>query len=248
MIDTLLLFEELSKSLNPTAARKIAEVIGRTYKDLTNMVTKVEFKELTDAVKELAEAQKRTEERVDRLENTVKELIEAQKETEHRVKELAEAQKRTEEEIKKLTKGLRETRQMVGNLTDTVGYTLEDRAINLLPDLLKREYKIEIMDGLMRKYVRYPDEKGDELNIFGVGKKDGKKLFIIEESKSRLSKKHIDRFLKLISRLEKYKIIEGEKFLLVVTYTTTPEVEEYAKSKDVNVIWSYKIWPQGSVI
>ncbi len=53
-------------------------------------------------VGELAEAQKRTEQRLERLETTVSELAEAQKRTEQRVGELAEAQKRTEQRLERL--------------------------------------------------------------------------------------------------------------------------------------------------
>ena len=76
----------------------------------------------------LAEAQQRTEARVDNLAKAVRHL--------------AEAQKGTEEAVRKLAKGLRETWQMVGGLSDTVGYVLEDRAIRHLPDILvERETK-----------------------------------------------------------------------------------------------------------
>ncbi|MEF3169052.1 MAG: hypothetical protein K6360_06955, partial [Deltaproteobacteria bacterium] len=54
-----------------------------------NAVPRDEFQDLRAIVKELAEAQKRTEIKVE-------ELAEAQKRTEIKVEELAEAQKRTE--------------------------------------------------------------------------------------------------------------------------------------------------------
>lgn len=61
MINTLKIFNELKETIESSAAQKIAEVIGMVYEELQNTVTKKEFKELTDVVKELAEAQKRTE-------------------------------------------------------------------------------------------------------------------------------------------------------------------------------------------
>jgi len=69
-----------------------------------------------------------------------------------------------------LTKALIETRQMVGGLSDTVGYTLEDRAIKNLPKLLEEKYNIKVIGKLVRKYVRYNDME-DELNIFGEGER-----------------------------------------------------------------------------
>jgi hypothetical protein len=57
-------------------------------------------------VEELAEAQRRTEERVGRLEVVVGELAEAQKRTEHRMEELAEAQKETQRALQSLGRSL----------------------------------------------------------------------------------------------------------------------------------------------
>ncbi|MFZ4792430.1 MAG: hypothetical protein ACOYMW_16345, partial [Candidatus Competibacteraceae bacterium] len=85
MINTLKIYEEFIPSMGDEAARKLASVLGIIYEDLQNTVTKVEFNELRSAMQDLAEAQKRTEQRVG-------ELTEAQKRTEQRVGELTEAQ------------------------------------------------------------------------------------------------------------------------------------------------------------
>lgn len=116
MIDTLQFFEELKEALEPKAAKKIAEILGKVYRELSNAVTKTEFEMLTKIVSELAVYQK----------------------------ELAEAQKKTEQEIHKLTKGLEDTRQQLGGLFDTVGYTFENEAYKALPELLKRDYVLTV--------------------------------------------------------------------------------------------------------
>ena len=74
MIDTLTIFEELSQAMKPQAARKLASVLGLMYQDLQNTVTKSDFNELKAIVRDLAEAQKRTE-------VSVKELAEGLKQT-----------------------------------------------------------------------------------------------------------------------------------------------------------------------
>lgn len=254
MINTLKIFDELKETMDASAARKIAETMGVMYEELKNTVTKAEFNELKEIVKELAEAQKRTEQRVEelveaqkhseerltRLELTVAELVEAQKLTEKRVAELAEAQKRTENELRELVKAHSETRKMLGGLSDAVGYGLEDRAIKSLPEILKNKYGIEVSGPLVRKFVRY-NGKRDEVNIYGIAKKGDQNIYIIGEAKSRLGKKHIDDFLKLVTRLEENRIISGEKFLLTITYSVEPEIEEYAKNRGLTVIWSFEI-------
>jgi len=178
---------------------------------------------------------------------TRKEFLEFAKTTEENfqrvwktIEALAEAQKKTEEEVRKLAKGLRETRQMVGGLSDTVGYSLEDRAIKSLPQLLREQYQIEVKGRLVRKFIKYNGLK-DEVNIFGEAERDGRSLYILGEAKARLSKKHIDKFLKRIQRLKFYKVITEDNFMFFVTYSAEPEIEKYAKDKGIEIIWSYEV-------
>ena len=219
MINTLKIFDELKEAMDASAAKKITEVIGKVYDELQNTVTKAEFNDLRNIVKELAEAQKRTEQKVE---------------------ELVEAQKRTEQEVRKLTISLKDTRTMVGGLSDTVGYGLEDRAMKSLPTVLKSKYGINVLSPLVRKYVSCNGTQ-DEINIYGTGKKDEIEICILGEAKARLSKKHVDSFLKLVQRLKNSKVIIENNFLLMVSYTVTPEVEEYAKIKNIVIIWSYEV-------
>jgi len=178
---------------------------------------------------------------------TRKEFLEFAKTTEENfqrvwkaIEALAEAQKKTEEEVRKLAKGLRETRQMVGGPSDTVGYSLEDRAIKSLPQLLREQYQIEVKGRLVRKFIKYNGLK-DEVNIFGEAERDGRSLYILGEAKARLSKKHIDKFLKRIQRLKFYKVITEDNFMFFVTYSAEPEIEEYAKDKGIEIIWSSEV-------
>lgn len=76
-------------------------------------------------VEELAEAQRRTEQRVGELaeaqrrtEQRVEELAEAQRRTEQRVEELAEAQRRTEQRVEELAEAQRRTEQRVEELAE----------------------------------------------------------------------------------------------------------------------------------
>ncbi len=125
MIDTLRIFEELKDEIAPSAAKKIAETIGRVFTELRDTVIKEEFAELRKIIAELAQAQKRTEQRIeelaeaqkrsegrlDRLEKVVEELAQAQKRTEQRIEELAEAQKRSEGRLDRLEKVVEELAQ-----------------------------------------------------------------------------------------------------------------------------------------
>ena len=227
--------------------------------DLADTVKKSDFEELKAVVKELAEAQKRTEERVEELaeaqkrtEQRVNELAEAQKRTEerltrleHTVQELAEAQKRTEEEIKKLTTAIQtiekeqtKIKAELGGLSHTVGYRLEDEAFKALPALLKQDFGITIKGRLKRDFIEIGPEKYIEVNIWGEGKKNGKEYTIIGEAKSQLKKKDIDEFLKKLEVIKRY--IPKKQFPILVTYIAHPQVQRYAKEKNIKLYFSYE--------
>ena len=116
----------------------LLEEMERQREQWEQSVTKTEFNELKEIVKELAEAQKRTEQRieelaeaqrkteqrVEELAKSQKELTEAQKRTEGRVsklekivEELAEAQKKTEQRVEELAQAQKRTEQEIEKLT-----------------------------------------------------------------------------------------------------------------------------------
>ncbi len=254
--------EKLAEAQKRTEERvnELAEAQKRTEERVNELEKTV--KELIEAqkrteerVKELAEAQKRTEEELRKLTESHYKLVEEHRKTEERVnelekaiKELAEAQKRTEEELRKLTESHyklaeehrklveehRKTREKLEGLSDAFGYTLEDRAIKSLPSILLKEYKIEVIGKLKRTYLKIGKEY-IELNIYGKGRKNGKEYIIIGESKSRISKKEIDRF---ISKCEK---VSDKSIKIIISYIFTPEIEEYAKEKEIILIPSYEL-------
>jgi len=197
------------------------------------------------ALEELAQAQKRTEQRVEELadaqkrtEQRVEELAQAQKRTEQRVEELADAQKRTEEELKALIADHRETRSQLGGLSATVGYRLEDEAFKALPELLKRDYGMVIQERLKRQFLKDKTGQPVEVNIIGEALKNGKKITVIGEGKSQLSKKGVNEFIrKKLARLEG---MFDEIFPVLVTYMISePDVEEYVKEKGIALYYSY---------
>jgi predicted nuclease with TOPRIM domain len=154
-------------------------------------------------VRALAEAQRRTEERVGRLEAAVERLAEAQRRTEERVgrleaavERLAEAQRRTEEAVARLA-------QQVGRLSETIGFTLEDLARDLTPDRLARRHGIQV-GALDRAFFRL-DGQEVEIDLYGVGQRDGQQIAIVGETKSRIYDRDVealaDRARRLASQL-----------------------------------------------
>jgi hypothetical protein len=174
------------------------------------------------------------------LKAIVKGLAEAQKRTELKVEELAEAQKRTEIELRELVGEHRKTRTQLRGLSMTVGYTLENQAFKALPALLKKDYGLTVKEKLRRKFVT--DNKGHpiEINIIGEAAQNGQTSVIVGEAKSQLSKNDVDAFV--IKKLNRLKGIYDRIFPVLITHMISqPDVEEYAKGKGMIVYYSYDL-------
>jgi len=102
----------------------------------------------------------------------------------------------------------------------------------------ERVSKIEFNE--LKEIVRDLARGNDlEVNIFGMGEKEGKEVPIIGECKSQLSKNDVDTFLrKKVKRLDS---IYPEPFLVLATYMTSGrDVEEYVKKKGIALYHSYR--------
>jgi hypothetical protein len=177
-----------------------AHVTKEDFSELKNIVKEIGVKvgELAEAqkrtevkVEELAEAQKRTEVKVEELaeaqkrtEVKVEELAEAQKRTELRIEELAEVQKSTQVEIKMLTATLKDVRDELGGVGRSAGYALENEAYRHLPEVLKRKYGITIKEKMIRAYIG-----GKEINVFGQAEREGREVLVVGETKIRLDER-----------------------------------------------------------
>ena len=212
-------------------------ISGETYKAIVTVVddrmreikvTRQDFDELKDVVRDLAEAQKRTEARLE-------ELAEAQKRTESEVRELAK-------EMRGLTRSHKELQRQVGGISNTIGYALEDRAYPILPSLLKRDFGVEV-GRLYRRFLLYPDGTDDEINIYGEGKRNGQKVYVIGEAKAQLGRRDVDRFVRRIKRVQAF--LDAELIPLLLTYVVHPKVEQYAATKGLKIYWSYDLQQPG---
>jgi flagellar biosynthesis GTPase FlhF len=134
---------KLLDKVEPTLREVLIALLEEMERQRLENVTKNEFNELKAIVKELAEAQKRSEERLTRLENVVAELAEAQKRTEERLNELAEAQKRSEERLTRLE-------NVVAELAEAQKRT-EERLNELAEAQKKTERELEKLVGEHRK-------------------------------------------------------------------------------------------------
>lgn len=133
------------KDFDPALRDALLGLVEEIDRSREESVTRDDFRELRDAIRELAEAQQRTETRVEAL---------------------AEAQQHTYQALRTLTEEHRKTRRQVGGLSATVGYRLEDEAFMGLPPLLERDFGLTLDSPLKRRFVQDKDGKQVEVNEF----------------------------------------------------------------------------------
>jgi DNA repair exonuclease SbcCD ATPase subunit len=236
-LNELAAVERLAELLNELAAAQ-----ARTEERLERLEAAVERLAEAQArteerLNELAAAQARTEERLERLEAAVERLAEAQARTEERLNELAAAQARTEEELRKLAAEHRVTRERLEGISNTVGYTLEDRAYKALPAILAQQ-GIQVEGRLIRRYVQLK-EKERQVDIFGHGRRNGEQVLILGEAKVRPSRREVDRFVRLARQVA--AVERMPPVLVFVAYDFPPAVEAYIKEQDILPVWSYEL-------
>ncbi|MDI6752462.1 MAG: hypothetical protein QME07_06415 [bacterium] len=205
--------KRLEMVFNEKQAIVLSDVITSSYNEL---VKTSDFSELKEIVKELAEAQKRTE-------------IEVQK--------TQIAVQKTEIEIQKLTKGLKETNQNFGGLSRSMGYALENEVYRALPTLLKNSYGIELKERLIRTEIG-----GKEINILGRAKRNGSDVLVVGEVKIRLdNKRKKDVFNELEEKVQAVKVkYKEEPIRVLITHYATKGFMDKAKNEGVIVIQSFE--------
>jgi len=207
-------------AITPELYNAIVTIVDDRTKDIR--VTREDFNELraivTDlasAQRELAHAQAKTEERVGRLEDAVERLAQAQAKTEEALKELA---------------------MQVGKLSDNICFSLEDVAKVVLPGYLERHLHIYV-DDLDRRFF-FVDGKEVEINLYGVGKKDGKEITILGEVKSRIYEREVNKFIRDVATV--LPVIKGEVLKVMFGYLVHPYAAKRGEAEDIILVASYQ--------
>jgi len=157
----------------------------------------------------LTEAQARSEERLGRVEQALEKLVHIQS---HLAKE-------------------------VGALSTTIGFGLEDVAKVVLPGYLERHCNISLKKELERRFFSL-DGRELEVNLYGEGKRNGKKVTIIGEAKSRIYDREVRRFVRQISPLLPH--ISGDVIKVMFGFLIHPSAEKPAQEAEIILIASYQ--------
>ncbi|MGC8674499.1 MAG: hypothetical protein ACP5TI_05200 [Thermoprotei archaeon] len=212
----------------------------------------ISINQLSAVTGQLAEAQKRTEERLDRLEQVVQSLAEAQKRTEERldrleqvVQSLAEAQKRTEERldrleqvVEKLSVAVSGLQQTYSKLSEDFGMSLEDIASFVMPSWLGRR-GIQVEE-LGRSVVTFKDGSETEVDIYadGIDEKN-EKVIVIGESKGRIYEDDVNRFY--YGTYQKALSSYPKVFGILFGYLIHPRAKQLALSLGLHPVATYEL-------
>ena len=231
MTGFLSLKEKLLQVFSEPQAEVLAEVLTAAYADL---VRASDFNELKEITRELAEAQRQTEQHMGQLEQRMGELAEAQRQTEQRMIELADEVAKTQRAMQRLAEVQQGTREELGGLARSVSYSLENEAFRALPAYLRARHGIE----LTQRFIR-TEMEGEEINLFGLGRKNGVEVVVVGESELRANSirklRVLERKAKVVGRLYK-----GELVKLLVTHYATPRVQQKASEMGILVVQSFE--------
>jgi predicted nuclease with TOPRIM domain len=182
--------------------RKLAQAQQRTEQRLEQLA---EAQQRTEQrLEQLAEAQQRTEQRVEQLADEQRKLAQAQQRTEQRVEQLADEQRKLAQAQQKTEHALQLLARQVGGLSDKLGGSLEDLAIETLPYVLSEAWGIEVSDCGHDSFII--DGREVDVDLVLRGTIGGANVVVLGEVKARLTAREVDAFLQ---RVEQVRSVVG---------------------------------------
>ncbi len=228
MTRTVKIHQKLASVFDPKQAEVLSEVVTEAFQDL---VKTSDFSELKAIVGELAQAQQRTEQRVEELAVAQQSLAQAQQRTEQRVEELAT-------NLNTLTKAVAQLARQVGGLSDTVGGDVEDIAQFMVTQVLQNELGWRIHT-LERRWHTW-GAKVEEIDLFGRATDPTRpeaQICIIGEAKVNLTYKEAQKFSYQVQRAQDH--LSEEVFPLCFCYRARPDVQAFLKVNHIHLVFSY---------
>ncbi len=184
----------------------------------------------------------KVEQRLDKVEQRLDKVEQRLDKVEQRLDDLTATVRQMQQEMAEMRAEFEDRFQMLHRrlegISHSLGYFLENRALVVLPILLKQAYGIEVEGDLERRYVNVAG-KMRQINIIGYGVRDGQRLLIVGETKVRPSKKEITRFLKTCQGLAEQEGLP--LFPVIVAHDFPPEVQRFLEQEGVVAVPSYRI-------
>jgi hypothetical protein len=195
------------------------------------MISPATIKERLNSVFEPAQANVLTE----IISETYTDLVKSSdfKELKSIVQDLAEAQKRTEKELRNLAR-------QVGGLSEAFGGSLEDFALDLVPELLEKSWNLKIEDVGRDEFTI--NKKTVELDLVIRGNREGNPIIVLGEVKSNLTAFEVDKFLSITKEIVTFHSEEfsgKEVRVIFFGYRANREARELVKEKGAYMIFTH---------
>ncbi len=184
---------------------EIREDIHDLKSAITGLVvaqTKTEEKldNLAGVVASLADAQKRTEEKLDNLTGVVASLANAQKRTEEKLDNLTGVVASLAENQNQMQKAITNLAKQVGGLSESFGASLEDFAMEIVPELLEKYWNMKI-ESSERDFF-FVEGREIETDFVIRGKIDTREIVVLGECKSNLTETDARKFFKQVEKIK----------------------------------------------
>ncbi|MFM8292529.1 MAG: hypothetical protein ACKOC4_12645 [Planctomycetia bacterium] len=198
---------EIRNRLQPAFTPDQAELIASLHVEMHDqLVTPHDFAELRGVVERLADSQQVLAEAQQRTEVRVEQLAEAQQRTEQRVEELAAAQRRTEHavtelatNVNKLEYSMKDLAKQVGGLAATAGGNLEAYASERIPEVLAERFGF-VMESCGSESI-VVNGKTYEFDAILRGTIAGRPVVVLCEVKTNISESEVRGFLRIADRV-----------------------------------------------
>ena len=211
-------FDDLAESLKRTDMKvdDLADGLKRTDKKVEELGESL--KRTDKKVDDLAESLKRTDMKVD-------DLAESLKKTDKKVDELAHAQKDTDKKVDKLEKSVQNLARQVGGLSESFGGSLEDFALDIVPEVLENNWNMSIDSSYREDFVLRG--RTIEVDLIIEGTIQDKPIVILCEVKSNLTLEEAKKFFLLVELIKDK--FEAEIRVLFFGYRVKRDALEFIK-------------------
>ena len=173
----------LVRAFPENQADLLAEVLVESHAELVN---RADFHKLTEVVHDLADAQKRTEERVEEMQVTMQAMQASQQDMQGSLQEMQRA--------------VTDLAKQVGGLSNTVGANLEDFACDLVPELLEKYWRFATVSAGPEELTT-ADGVGREFDVVVRGTIDGRPVTVLCETKATVSTTEVSKFLRIVEKV-----------------------------------------------
>ena len=134
-------------------------------------------------------------------------------------------------------KDIRVTREDFNALKGVVQELTQAQARAMLPGYLERHFGLVLEGKLSEKLSRQffqIDGQEVKINLYGEGKRDGQRVVVLGEAKSRIFRSDVEEFAESLALVE--PVVKGEVMRVMFGYFLHPTAEEAARERDILLV------------